>query len=115
MSEAFPLLKTRSRPRERRPRRTECKAILAHVAAQPCLVRGCRGKPEVHHRKGASTTAAAGRRSGDNETVPLCADHHTGKNGVHALGEAGFERIYGVDLRAASRRLAAEARAGEMP
>lgn len=115
MSEAFPLLKTRSRPRERRPRRLLCKAILEHVGAQPCLVPGCRGKAEVHHRKGAGTTAAAGRRSGDDETVPLCADHHAGKHGVHALGEARFEETYGVDLAAAARRLAAEARAGEMP
>ena len=95
------LLKTRSRPLERRARRLECRGHLADVAASGCAVPGCTARDiEVHHRRGPGSTAAAGRRSGDDETVGLCVAHHRGDEGVHALGEPQFEARYGVNLGA---------------
>lgn len=115
MSEVFPLLKTRSRPLVKRARRLVCKGLLGFIAEQPCAVPGCRYRATVHHLRCAGSTAAAGRRSGDDEAVPLCAEHHQGDTGVHKVGEAAFWSALGIDALALAGRLRAEFERGGMP
>lgn len=115
-ADVFPLPKTRSRPRERRQRRVTDANHLGHVANQPCCVPGCRRKATVHHLRCLGSSAAAGRRSGDDETVPLCHEHHQGDTGVEAIGERKFWPMHGIDPLAFAARLWRESHApGGMP
>lgn len=38
----------------------------------------------------------------DGDTVPLCREHHDER---HSIGRAAFERVHGVDLRAAAKSI----------
>ncbi len=109
------LSKTRSRPRERRQRRVTDAKHLAYVASLPCVVPGCHQAATVHHLRCEGSTAAAGRKSGDDEAVPACAEHHQGDSGVHKIGERRFWSVLGIDPIKLAARLWAESRAGEMP
>lgn len=110
------LEKTRSRPRERRPRRLVDKAHLAYVATQGCAVPGCRRQPTVHHLRCHGADHAGGRRSSDRFAVPLCHEHHQGNTGVHARGdEDAWWASHGIDPIALAARLWAESHGGQMP
>lgn len=109
------LEKTRSRPRHRRRRRVVDPAHLAYVASLPCCVPGCGHPSTVHHLRCLGSTAAAGRKSGDDEAVPLCREHHQGNTGVHRFGEAQFWLQHGIAPLALAARLWAESHAGGMP
>lgn len=111
----FPLLKTRSRSRERRSRRVQDQKHLAYVAGMPCCVPGCHAPATVHHLRCLGSTAAGSRRSGDNESVPLCKAHHQGDAGVEAIGERKFWPALGIDPLALAAKLWAESHAGAMP
>lgn len=115
MSECFPLAKTRSRPRERRSRRVTDREHLGYVAAQPCCVPGCLRPATVHHLRCLGSSAAAGRRSGDDECVPLCREHHQGDTGVEALGERKFWAMLGIEPLKLAARLWRESHGKEMP
>lgn len=116
MSEhVFPLAKTRSRARERRTRRVTDKQHLAYVASLPCCVPGCRGRATVHHLRCLGSTAASSRRSGDDESVPLCQEHHQGDTGVEAIGERKFWPPLGIDPLALAAELWRQSHGGEMP
>ena len=97
--QVFPIPKTSSRRAgPAKGDRTASKAHLAYVAAQPCAVPGCRAKANVHHLRLAGAGACAGKRSGDDRTVPLCLQHHQGNGGVHQRGdEAAWWDGIGVD------------------
>lgn len=122
--EVFPLLKTRSRPRSpkpkalRRPRmnrfvRVECPKHLERLAGLPSVVSGL-GPCVVHHLRTSASTACGGRRSGDDETVPLThAEHVDLHNSLD--GEDGWWARQGVDGNAAARRFWIETHSGEMP
>jgi hypothetical protein len=46
---------------------------------------------ELHHLR------SGGWGKGDYTTlIPLCPEHHRGRDGVHGLGTKGFTRFYGV-------------------
>lgn len=116
MSQAFPLLKTRSRPLIKRARRLECSEHLAYVAGLPCSVPGCAMVANVHHLRVKGTDAAAGRRSSDCYAVPVCRAHHQGVGGIHHYGrEWKWWADIGIDPLALAARLWAEFEAGEMP
>lgn len=80
---------------------------LGRVADMGCLV--CGGRSTVHH----VTSDGMKRLTRTHErVVPLCPTHHMIQFGpresVEALGHAGFEATYGIDLLAAATVLWAQ-------
>lgn len=68
------------------------KQYLDFLSKKPCIV--CGQQAQLHH----AIYKSAGNHSGDLTCVPLCAKHHTGSSGVHALGRERFHEVYGIDL-----------------
>ena len=72
------------------------KQIMERVARMGCLVcerMGYPGTPaQVHHVRARHGWG----RSGHKAIIPLCVDHHTGKNGVHGMGREEFTTLYGI-------------------
>ncbi len=66
------------------------KAYKDRVAALPCAVCGQLGVHLHHIREGQGM----GMRSADVLVIPLCPDHHQGRDGYHGLGRRGFEARY---------------------
>jgi hypothetical protein len=68
---------------------------MGRVAQLPCAV--CRRLGfltygvQVHHLRAGQGS----KRASDFDTLPLCAEHHTGDTGVHGLGSKGFPKHYG--------------------
>lgn len=60
---------------------------MGRVAALGCLL--CGMPAEVHHIREGQGMA---QRASNWLTVPLCPEHHRGSEGLHGLGERGFER-----------------------
>jgi hypothetical protein len=72
----------------RKPAKTAAeRAHLGRVAALGCLL--CQAPAEVHHIREGQGMA---QRASHWLTVPLCPEHHRGSDGLHGLGERGFER-----------------------
>lgn len=72
------------------------KAHLSRLHDLPCVVCLHMGLPsprevEAHHLEFVRADWA------DFAAVPLCAQHHRGKNGVHGLSRRGFEMRYRLD------------------
>lgn len=88
----------RRRKRERKAARRD-KAYSAWLHTQPCCVCGRYGI-EQHHEPPRSH-----RGWHDHKSVPLCAEHHRGKDGRHTLGYPRFCERHGVDLHAEAARL----------
>jgi hypothetical protein len=81
-----------------------CPAHRAWVRRHHCCVPGCRQLPIecAHVRSG--TDGGTGLKPSDKWVISLCAFHHIEQ---HQIGEAGFERRYGLDLRELARAFAA--------
>ena len=75
----------------------------AWVRRHHCSVPGCldRSIECAHVRRG--TDGGAGLKPHDRWCISLCATHHTEQ---HRLGEARFEKKYGIDLAELARRFA---------
>lgn len=59
----------------------------------------------VHHIR---TGIGMGRRASDEETIPLCPEHHQGASGIHGMGRKAWEMYHGVtelELLDETRRL----------
>lgn len=73
---------------QRRPAATAAeRTYMGRVADLGCLL--CGRPAEVHHIREGQGMA---QRASNWLTVPLCPDHHRGSEGMHGLGERGFER-----------------------
>lgn len=70
---------------------------LTAVAELGCMI--CNGPAQIHHAKGGSMrfveSAGAGLRTGDDCALPLCANHHTGREGIHTIGVQTWEARFG--------------------
>lgn len=82
---------------------------MGRVAALGCAIcrrMGWGATPaEVHHRKDGT---GLGKRAADEDSCPLCPEHHTGPTGIHQLKSDGFLESYGVtedDLIRETQRL----------
>lgn len=116
MIQAFPLLKTRSRPLIQRARRLVCKGLLGYTAEQPCCACGAPAPFSCHHPRIPGTDACAGRRSSDHFVVPLCWRCHQGPGGIHHVGnELGWWLERGLDALVLGRQNHAGYLAGGMP
>lgn len=93
--------------KRRKPTTAAERRHLDRVAQMPCLV--CGRPSTVHH----VTSDGCKRLTRTHErVVPLCPRHHMiqwgPKDSVEALGHAGFEATYGIDLLAAATVLWAQ-------
>ncbi|MDX5416057.1 MAG: hypothetical protein LPK88_07025 [Alphaproteobacteria bacterium] len=67
-------------------------AHLARVAQLPCVI--CGSRPvEVHH---VICGRYGQRRATDEDTIPLCYNHHRGPEGIHTI-RAEWVARYGED------------------
>ncbi len=67
---------------------------LAEMGCILCRHLGTPGTPaEIHHIR---TGTGAGRRASHFNTIPLCAYHHRGQEGLHGMGRKAWERYYDV-------------------
>ena len=78
-----------------KPKRETDKNYRKYIEQQPCLVRNsdCLGDVVCHH------TVTVGAGGSDYLGVPLCAEHHTGKTGVHQMGRDSFQKFHNIDFR----------------
>lgn len=53
----------------------------------------CRKPAQIHHLTGHKYRGM-GQKAGDEFTIPLCYDHHTGKEGIHVIGKKTWELRY---------------------
>ena len=85
-----------TRPKPTRERRS-CPAHRAWVRRHRCSVPECDQLPIecAHVRRG--TDGGQGLKPSDRFCLSLCAPHHAEQ---HRIGEAAFERRYGIDLLA---------------
>lgn len=73
------------------------KLRMARVALLPCAVRehgGCGGRITVQH----CGTGAGGRKD-DMKTIPLCWEHHLGKEGIDGkrISKREWQEKYGTE------------------
>ena len=67
-----------------------------------CVV--CRMRPaSIHHCMGGSIadagiTKAASKKNSDWLVLPLCYDHHQGRNGLHQIGVRTWEKRFGLQV-----------------
>lgn len=73
------------------------------VRSHECSVPGCTLRPiEVMHvRRG--TGGGLGVKPSDRWVISGCRDHHSEQ---HRIGEASFERKYGIDMKALAEEFA---------
>lgn len=73
------------------------KAHMDRVAQLPCIVCGdeyvC-----VHH----ALTGAGGRRN-HMAVLPLCHNHHQGREGIHTIGRKAWQAKYGHEIELLER------------
>lgn len=55
-----------------------------------CII--CENHAEIHH----CCTGAGGRKDHD-KILPLCTNHHTGKEGIHKIGRPIWQLAYGTE------------------
>lgn len=54
----------------------------------------CRRPTEIHHLLGLRYSGMS-QKAKDEETIPLCVDHHRGAQGIHHMGMKEWESVYG--------------------
>lgn len=88
--------KPRYRRRSKRQRQAAHRdaAFSAWLHTLPCCVCGRYGVEQHHY----PYRSKAGWH--DLSSLPLCAEHHRGKEGFHTLGAAKWQRLHGVDAAA---------------
>lgn len=70
---------------------------MDRVAALGCMLcyhLGVGGTPaQIHHlREGQGMS----QRASNYLVIPLCPEHHQGRDGIHGMGTNAFESTYGV-------------------
>ncbi len=77
--------------------RVRSPAHLKWIRTHHCCVPGCKNVPieAAHVRTG--TDGGMGMKPSDSWSISLCAPHH---HQQHNIGEADFERVYGIDMKA---------------
>lgn len=79
---------------------------LAQMGCCLCRMLGYGDTPaEIHHLRDGQ---GMGQRANHYQAIPLCPEHHRGRDGLHGLGTRGFERRYGVTEAQLLERVRAE-------
>jgi Recombination enhancement, RecA-dependent nuclease len=79
-----------------KPRRLDDPAWIKRVKALPCCVCDSQPPSEAHHIRDGSV--GTGQKAGDQETIPLCPEHHRtgGRNIAFHAGPRTWERLFGT-------------------
>lgn len=65
-------------------------AIWDEMREIGCIL--CGASPHIHHIE-----TGMGRRKNHDRCIPLCHNHHQGKEGIHTLGRKAWQAIYGTE------------------
>lgn len=65
---------------------------MGRVAALGCIV--CGGPAMVHHIRSGM---GMGQRASHYQTIPLCYNHHQGREGIHTIGTKVWQIIHGYE------------------
>jgi len=60
------------------------------LAWHGCVI--CKQAPHIHHIR------ISGEPRDNKKTIPLCPNHHTGKEGIHTLGKREWRKRYGHEM-----------------
>jgi len=71
----------------------ERKARFNALSEHGCCV--CQRPAEIHHLLGVKYSGM-GQKADDKYTIPLCVEHHRGKQGIHHIGIKTWEDAYGT-------------------
>jgi len=71
----------------------ERKIRFETLAEYGCCI--CMRPAEIHHLIGYKYSSL-GKKAIDQNTIPLCVDHHRGSQGIHHLGMRVWEEVYGT-------------------
>ena len=66
---------------------------MGRVAELGCII--CSMPACVHHIR---TGQGIGQRASHYETIPLCHNHHQGKDGIHTMGTKKWQERFGTEL-----------------
>lgn len=66
------------------------KEWMSKVASIGCII--CRMPATIHHIRAGM---GMGQRNSHYNVLPLCHNHHQGKEGIHTLGTKTWQRKYG--------------------
>ncbi len=88
----------------KRASRWRSQAHCNFVRSHGCCVANCDQRPidVAHVRRGSH--AGMGQKPDDWHTISLCAFHHRAVQ--HHVGEASFERTYGLDMQSLAAEFA---------
>lgn len=89
----------------RKEPQVRCPAHLKFVRGFVCSIHDkheCEGGIEAAHCR-TGTDGGMGVKPSDYWAIPLCSGAHREQ---HAIGEAAFERTYGIDMKAIAERMA---------
>lgn len=87
----------RGRLEHEKPVRIRRAAYLAWIRRHACAVCGKR-PAEAAHVSDKDATKGLGSKVSDLFTVPLCAEHHRGNEGLDRIGFRQFETAYSVNV-----------------
>ena len=103
----LPKRRRRDKMNVREPSQIRCPGHLKWVRGHYCAIKGiddhvCEGKVESAHVR-SGTDGGMGKKPSDIWAIPLCWDAHRYQ---HAIGEARFEREFGIDMKEIAEGLA---------
>lgn len=78
----------------------EARLRAARLALHGCMVRGCTGRPEIHHLRDGQGLS---ERAPWWETIPLCREHHQGTYSTHGRDRAQFHADNGTEREMLAR------------
>ena len=84
----YPIPKPVKKPKKKR---TKDKSYQDYIRAQSCLI--CGHPDTVHHHESLSG-GSMGSKCPDNESLPLCHEHHHER---HSMGRDTFFKKYGIN------------------
>ena len=71
---------------------------LSRVADLGCII--CGAEAMIHHPRDGM---GMGQRAPHCDAIPLCHNHHQGKEGFHTMGTRRWEKIYGTEAELLER------------
>lgn len=95
MTTVYPMFK-KDLKKKKKKRRERDEGYLNFIRSQPCII--CGKKSVAHHEplKGRGISS----KGPDNETLPLCNEHHTtGTPNRHMAGRKTFYEYFVIDWR----------------
>ena len=71
----------------------ERKIRFESLSEYGCVI--CLRPAEIHHLIGYKYSSLS-KKADDSNTIPLCLEHHRGKQGIHHLGMRAWEKVFGT-------------------